>query len=126
MTIVERLDRLRGEFPACTLVAFGDLTTGTVLCSSSASPVPQERLDSLCATAADLLDGAVARQIGEVLARDGRALHAIAIDADEIGLFLRASDHPADALACLCTSLQEFDRFVAVARASLDSICDAQ
>ncbi len=54
-TIKERIDKLRADFAGCRSLALADISSGTVLYTSSATRQPQERLDALCAAAAGLL-----------------------------------------------------------------------
>ena len=118
------LDRLRRDFPACRLVAFADLTTGMVLSSSADIPVAQERLDRLCATAVQLLGGESAVRVSRAAGQDdtGWLGHAMAIDGGEIGLFVRSSQEPNDALCCLCDVAEELDALIVAATRSLDAL----
>ncbi len=128
MSIAGWLDSLRRDFPVCKLAAFADLSAGMVLASSADAPVPQERLDRLCATAAELLAGDSARRIAAVCAQplDQWPAHAMAIDGEEIGLFLRSDHEASDALCCLVETAQDMEDFLVSARQKLDAISAGQ
>ncbi len=48
MTIQAQMDQLRESSIGCALSAFGDISSGLILRSSSEVPCPRELLDSLC------------------------------------------------------------------------------
>ncbi|MFK7751538.1 MAG: hypothetical protein AB8B51_03215 [Sedimentitalea sp.] len=125
MTLVERLDLLREEFATCSVVAFADLSTSTVLGASAAANVPQEDLDSLCAVGIEMLDGGVARKMLRVLGQDSSQTldHAIAVEGAQVGVFLRSNAERGDALCCLVATDADFDPFMTAARDCLDTIC---
>ncbi len=124
MDIIERLDNLRREFPTCSLAAFTDLSTGTILGASSQNPVPQERLDRLCLTAAEMLFGGSARRIAETLdTKDPDPFcFSLAIEHSELTLFLRSETETADALCCVCHPQVNLKEFLNSARKNLDAI----
>lgn len=118
------LDRLRREFPACRLAAFADLSTGMVLSTSTDMPVAQERLDRLCATAVELLDGESAARVSRATGKQnaGWLSHAMTIDGGEIGVFVRSGKEPRDALCCLCDAAGDLDALIAAAGQCLESV----
>ena len=54
-SIKDHIETLQSGFDGCICLALADLSTRTVLCASSRERLPQERLDALCAAAAELL-----------------------------------------------------------------------
>ena len=48
MTIQTHLDELRDALAGCRIAAFGDLSSGLILRSSTTKPVARETLDQLC------------------------------------------------------------------------------
>jgi hypothetical protein len=113
VTILDQLDRLCAQFPACNVVAYTDLTTGMVLGSGSRQRPPQEQLDHLCQTAADLLDICVGQ---------GLVQTAIMVDGDTVGVFLRSAGQPTEALCCDCTTAIDIAAFANAATAALTAI----
>lgn len=87
----DALARFRALCPDCELVALVDVTAGTVLASDAAIRPGQERLDALCAEAAQLL------AIGPPLA----ARLACVAGPPGSRVFLRAPDGGDEALCCL-------------------------
>lgn len=124
MSIAARLDGLRHEVPGCEALAFADLSTGLVLCSSSGQKRPQEWFDHLCQTAMDLLDGDFARQASVMLCVDraSEMRQAIQIVHRELRLFLRSEVAPNEALCCVCETDVAVDDLAARARALLRDI----
>lgn len=51
MKIQSHLDELRDKVSGCDLTAFGDLSSGVILRSSSPAPVTRDKLDQLCQAA---------------------------------------------------------------------------
>ena len=103
MDIARGLDDLRAAHPACSLIAFGDISARMILCASGRRRQPQEQLDRLCATAVDLLRGESAVRIAAAMghAGRGRMRMAIALDSDGAALFLGSGDGSPDVLCGL-------------------------
>lgn len=128
MTIAARLDGLRRDFPGCKLAAFADLGAGMVLAASAAPRPPQERLDQLCGAAVELLAGDSAARVASICQEPaaGWPLHAIAIDGQDICLYLRSEHEPTDALCCVVDPAEELEAFLPAARRNLDAISAGQ
>lgn len=124
MNITERLDRLRQDFPDCETVAYADLSTQMVLAWSARAPQRQEVLNALCADAVDMLDGVPNDALSDVLGHAEAAMvhQVILLDADQIGVFLRSTQSPFDALCCLCAPTVDTCALIAGARRHLDVI----
>ena len=126
--ISEHLDALRAEFPECHTVALADISSGTVLCVSSKQKHPQERLDVLCSTAAELLDGETAQSFSNALAMPQTASmqESVVMAISETYLFLRSPQDPMEAMFCICAASIDVDGFLQSARSSLKSIAKEQ
>ena len=94
MTILIRLNDLCVDFPACRAVAYCDLSTGMVLCSSNQHKLPQEQLDQLGLMAGEVLNG------DQVLVKHVQS--AIIVQDNTISVVLRSTVHPSEALSCDC------------------------
>ena len=115
MSIRDQLDQFRSQLPACNVVAYADLSTGMILCSSTRAKVPQEQLDLLCQTATDLLTGDMALQVAAAVTNgpDQIMQTALVFDGPNVEMFLRLSSHPTEALCCDCSTdidLQDLGR----------------
>ncbi|MGB8621589.1 MAG: hypothetical protein WCD16_02110 [Paracoccaceae bacterium] len=123
MEIVNHLESLRQKFPECETAAFGDISTGLILTVRSEHKQPQERLDRLCLTAQELLDGRTAALAAPALSLGGDPLQvALSITGDKIELFLRSPEVPTDALCFVCARDVDIDALIASASAGLRDI----
>lgn len=124
MDIAARLDSLRRNAPGCALIAFGDISTGLILCTSSDRKPPQERLDRLCRTAQELLNGAAGTSAEIALGRaPGSGIdEAIAFNGDMVEVFLRSPAVATDALCCVCAAEMDVESLIERARDSLGEI----
>jgi hypothetical protein len=124
MSVAERLNGARDEFSGCEVLAFADLSTGLVLCSSSVRKRPQEWFDQMCQAAIDLLDGEFARQASGLLTAEGavEVRQAIQVVDGELRLFLRSESAPSEALCCVCATDAPVDDLAAHARVLLREI----
>lgn len=87
----DTLAGLRARCPDCELVALVDVTAGTVLASDAAIRPGQERLDALCAEAAELFGAGM----------PFAARQACVAGPTGTRLFLRAPTGGEEALCCL-------------------------
>jgi len=128
MRVTQQLDDLRGSLPGCSLVVFGDLFSQVTLCVSSRDKHPQEHLDSLCATAGNLLDGPAAQSAATALGMpDGSALkQAVILGPSDMQVFLRSPVEDADVLCCVSSPGGDIEATSARARAALNVIAKAQ
>lgn len=128
MGVSGQLDELRAALPGCNLVLFGDLSSKITLCVSASDRYPQEKLDALCATAGDLLDGPAAQSSAGALGlSDGSGLdQAIILSPVDLQLFLRSPVDKADVLCCVCSLGGDVQRAIEQAHSSLISIAGNQ
>ena len=125
MTVNEALDAMREELPGCSLVAFTDLSSQLVLCTSSAGRPAQEELDSLSRAAQIALVGAVAEGAGPVWDGDASgepAETAMLLTGSEARVFLRSSGDAPEALVCVCSADADLGAVVDSGRVALDRI----
>lgn len=116
------LDGLRGQFPACSSIAYADLSAGMILAISSDADVPQETWDDLCATAVDLLKGPVAGRLSGLLSDGAGVCQAIISQDRELGIFVKSDANCDDAFACICAPDIAVQGFVASAQRQLNRI----
>ena len=126
--IVDQFDKFRTEFSDCVAVVFLDIASGTVLCVSTETKTPQERLDALCAVGAELLDGDTAQSFCKVLdgSDNGTMQEGVFTSPSEICLFLRSDQDPMEALAFVCDAKVVIDDLVKNARKLLNQISAMQ
>lgn len=125
MDVTEKLDAMRSELPGCSLIAFTDLGSKLVLCSSAAGKPAQEELDRLSELAHVMLDGAVAEGAAPVLdggEGDTRAGTAMLLSGNEAKVFMRAPGVAAEALVCVCAPEADLRKVVDCGRSTLDTI----
>lgn len=125
MDVTEKLDAMRSEIPGCSLIAFTDLGSKLVLCSSSAGKPAQEELDRLSELAHVMLDGSVAEGAAPVLDQgegDTRAGTAMLLSGNEAKVFMRAPGEAAEALVCVCAPEADLRKVVDCGRSTLDTI----
>ena len=124
MTLTEKLDELRLKHPGCRTLAFADISTSTILYASAEEHLRQEHLDSLCGTAMEMLNGGIATHVRGVFSghEDSDVYQAIIIEVAEVGVFLKSTTNPADALCCVCSLSIDLGRFVQNARESLTQL----
>ncbi len=121
-SISEQLDAVRGAVPGCFAAALADLSTGLVLLVSSVERLPQEVLDRLCATAADLLDGSRAQSAASLL---GKPCEAVEFLPGSTRSFLRSTVDPAEVLCCIGSADVDAQALLAHSRQMLNAIQDA-
>lgn len=126
--ILDHLNGLRADFPDCLAVALIDLPAGLVLCISANDKPLQERLDGLCATAAELFEGAAATGFALALDNPKGADTQISsvMTKTETCLFLRSPADPKEALFCVCSSGVDVNRLLQSAKDRLDLIAGDQ
>ena len=124
MIVSEQLDLLGVQFPDCNIVAFADLSTGMVLSARVVGKVSQERLDELCLSAIDLLDGQMADSVARAIwpKSSDRIQCAIRFQTAQVELFLRSAQMPEDALCLVCATKVDLPALIGVAEDTLSRI----
>lgn len=119
MGVVDSLASVTKAYPQVQAVAFADLSSSTVLVSQGRANLTQEHLDRLCREARASFDDPL---FGLSVQAFGEPLSAIVLGTDNLRVFLRSQDDPADALCCVCDHGIELKGFVAMLRESLQQI----
>ncbi|MBS9718131.1 hypothetical protein ACFFUT_12715 [Pseudohalocynthiibacter aestuariivivens] len=114
MNISRQLDTLLQDFPNCETVAFADISTGLVLCSSTRKTMSRGQLDALCAAAIELLNGKQASLASATLDPNGNAKvqEALLMEDGLLNIFVRSSVVSTEALCCICVPEIEIDSFI--------------
>lgn len=112
----DRLDRLKQEFPDCTLAALANLSAELVLRTDSAAAHPRETLDAICVQSAQTLG------LPDSGAGDDPSPQAIVATAKETRVLLRDTEDPDTALICICAPGINVARFLPQARLCLQDI----
>lgn len=101
MNIQDQLDSLRADTPGCVLAAFGDISSGLILCASAEKQHPREVLDTLCYSAIDCFD--LVDEVATPEPCDAKVFGdtAVAFTAHETQLFARTSGNPEDAICAI-------------------------
>lgn len=115
--VVDELDALHGKFASCETIAFADLSTQMILVTNTDTKEPREALDLLCAEAALALGTAKKRAFG-----DTPSSAAFVATKNQLRIFLRAPDEPADVLCCVCKPDVDVASFLSDARPCLEKI----
>lgn len=122
MDITAELDAIRAEMQGCTLVAYADLSSQLVLCTSAAAKPAQEEMNALSKAAQLALDGAYAEGAAPSWNATAPAELSVLMTGSEARLFLRAPENPVEALMCVCAPDTDLEAAVTQARAALARI----
>lgn len=122
MDILTRLDQLRLTFHECQAVAYADLGARMILVTSTAIDLPQERWDDLCHTGFALLTGAPSEEASRVMRNEDTVSHALVLEGQELGLFLRSQSNGEDVLLCVSSPSLPINEFMEKAGVVLDGI----
>lgn len=126
MSTLEQMDELRDGFPGCRAVALADMSSGIVLCVSERKKHPQERLDSLCATANELFNGTAAGKVFAALGKgeSGGPDQGMVMTPSEICVFLRSPADPMETLCAICDADLDIGQFAQSARRTFEMIAN--
>lgn len=108
----DTLAQLRSRLPACELILYADIASGTVLASNARLVHPQENLDTICACAKAFLNA-------PRLASHEVTDEAIFKTPTSIRVFMRAVADPHEALACVCGPDADLDSILTLFREAL-------
>ncbi|MDA3856964.1 MAG: hypothetical protein PF480_01665 [Roseovarius sp.] len=105
-------------------MAYADMSTNMILSTSAEIALRQEHINSLCNTAMEMLGGHSTSQLRNVLGggRDTDIFQVIIIEPTEVGIFLRSTTSPTEALCCVCSPSINLGPFLAGARHHLNEI----
>jgi hypothetical protein len=116
--VADVLDALHSKFDECETVAFADLSTQMVLITNSDASHRRETLDRLCAEAAM----ALGTSKKPAAFGDTPSSAAFVATNNQLRIFLRAPDEPADVLCCVCKPGVDVAAFLSDARPCLAKI----
>ncbi len=122
MDITAELDAMRADVQGCALVAYTDLSSQLVLCTSSASKPVQEEMNALSQAAGLALDGAFAESAAPSWGGEPAAQVAVLMTGSDARLFLRSPANPVEALVAVCAPDIDLEQAVAQAHATLERI----
>ncbi|MEL7150688.1 MAG: hypothetical protein AAGK71_08140 [Pseudomonadota bacterium] len=122
MDITAELDAMRADVRGCSLVAYADLTSQLVLCTSAAAKPAQEEMNALSQAAQLALDGAYAESAAPSWGGQAPAEVSVLMTGSDARLFLRAPENPAEALMCVCAPDTDLEAAVTQGRATLQRI----
>jgi hypothetical protein len=124
MDVSEILDKLREGLSGCDLVAYADLSSGMVLCTSSAVKRPQEDIDALSVVATAVLKSPLTEGAAPLLSEGDTDL-AIAASAADLRVYLRATPPSEEILMCVCAPDADVASAVSLGRDALAQIAAA-
>ncbi len=122
MDITAELDAMRAELQGCALVAYTDLSSQLVLCTSAASNPVQEEMNALSQAAGLALNGAFAESAAPSWGGEPPPQVAVLMTGSEARLFLRSPANPSEALVAVCAPDTDLDAAVTHAQSTLDRI----
>lgn len=123
MDVSEALDAMRSELSGCSLVAYADLKSRLVLCTSAVTNPAQEQLDALSGAAVLALDGALAEgAAGLWTDADASANMAMLLTNSEARVFMRSPVEASEALICICSPDSDLDTVVDCGQATISRI----
>lgn len=124
MTVQARLDQLRQSSYGCMLTAYGDISSGLILRSSSETPCPREVLDTLCE---DAIKGfALADHDARSIGADSSVYGAMVISftAERSHVFVRQDAATNDVICAVLEKSQAIDPVLRAARAAARKISE--
>lgn len=109
MNIQDQLDSLRADTPGCVLTAFGDISSGLILCASAEKQHPREVLDTLCYSAIDCFD--LVDEVATPEPCDAKVFGdtAVSFTTHETQLFARTSDTSEDVVCAIMNPAHPFE-----------------
>lgn len=117
MTLSDRLDELRQEVPGCSLVSFGDISTGLALRTSASRQHKQDYLE-------EVLQQAARNFALSDLMTEGNELVIVATP-EEVRIFVRSTAGNSDVVCCVCDSATEVPTVVRSAQQILSEMSKA-
>ncbi|NNE81077.1 MAG: hypothetical protein HKN18_12485 [Silicimonas sp.] len=123
MSVSDALDAMRSEISGCSLVAYADLGSRLVLCTSAVSNPGQEQLDALSGAALLALDGALAEGAAAMWDKTATGADmAMLLTNAEARVFLRSPGAAPEALICVCAADADLDKVVDCGQTTLSRI----
>jgi len=117
MSLSDRLDELRQGVPGCTLVSFGELSSGLALRTSASKPYKHEYLEEI------LQQASVNFSLSDFMASENDLV--VVATPDEVRIFVRSSAENTDIICCVCKNASEVPQVVHSARQLLTEMSRA-
>lgn len=117
MDVALALEEMRSEVAGCDLIAFADLSSQMVLCTSSATKRAQEEIDALTGVASVTLKGALAEG-AQALTGDEPAT-AVTMTRNDVHVYMRNPAAANEALICVCAPDADIGKVVDCGHAML-------
>ncbi|SEL90419.1 hypothetical protein SAMN05443999_109119 [Roseovarius azorensis] len=124
MKIQDHLDQLRKSSFGCNLAAFGDISSGLILRSSSDRPCPRELLDSLCEDAIRCFALADRHSRPEGTESDVYGASVISFTARRSHVFARNDTETDDVVCAIIEQAQAIDPVLRAARETAEKISE--
>lgn len=124
MSIQEHLDALRKASFGCALTAYGDLSSGLILRSSSEGPCPREVLDALCDDAVRSLAVTRRQSWPEGMDTADYGTSVISFTAQRSHVFVRHDPKTDDLICATIEKAQAIAPVLSAARATAKRIAE--
>lgn len=105
MSLVESLEEMRCGISGCSLVSFGDLSTGLALRTSASGSLKQDYLDEILQQAAVSFEASDA--IAALAGRPAAENEVLIATPREMRVFVRAEGGLSDVVFCVCENADE-------------------
>lgn len=117
MSLSDRLDELRQSIPGCTLVSFGELSSGLALRTSASKPYKHEYLEEI------LQQAGLNFALADFTASDNDLV--VVATPEEVRVFVRTAGEDSDVICCVCNNASEVPLIVKSAQQLLIDISRA-
>lgn len=124
MTVQEHLEELRKTTFGCGLTAYGDLSSGLILRSSSEAPYPREMLDALCDDAVRSLAVTKRQHWPAGMETDGYGTSVISFTTRRSHVFVRHDPKADDLICATIDKAQAIAPVLRAARATAEQIAE--
>ena len=99
MTLSDRLDELRQAVPSCSLVSFGDISTGLALRTSASRLYKQDYLEDVLQEAAHHFE------LSDLMTEENDLV--VVAKPDEVRIFVRSKAGNSDIVCCICSDASD-------------------
>lgn len=117
MNLSDRLNELRQEVPGCTLVSFGDISTGLALRTSASQQQKQDFLEEILQQAARNF------ALSDFLSEGNDRV--VVATPKGVRIFVRSASGISDVVCCVCDEATEIDQVTLLAQQILSEMSSA-
>lgn len=117
MSLSDRLDDLRHQVPGCSLVSFGDISTGLALRTSASRQHKQDYLEEILDQAARTF------AVSDLMSQDNDLV--VVATPDEVRIFVRSHIGNSDVMCCVCENATEIPAITRHAQRILADMAEA-